>query len=362
MDVDRWSAGSSPSLHPLAASLRQIRSFRRRFLWLLALLAALYIVGTIGFLQLPGWKLSDALYMTVITLTAVGYHEIHPLSDLGRLLTAFLLVGGITSMGFWFALITSAIVEMDLAHVFRTQRTMKTIDKLRDHIIVCGAGRTGRQVIKELLGSRTPFVVIELLPERADLVRELYSEALVLEGDATHDETLVRAGIDHAKGLVAALSADTDNLFVCLTARDLQPDLTIVARAFDTETLSKLHRAGADHVVSPNIIGGVRMASLLLRPQVISFLDVVTLGEGISLRLEEVPVAEHSPLAGKGLAEARIRERTGLIVIAIKHHDESHQTGFAYNPGPEESIRPLDTLIVLGEQEQVERLRSIARS
>ncbi|MFQ5678121.1 MAG: potassium channel family protein [Gemmatimonadota bacterium] len=301
----------------LAATLRRIALFRRRFVWLLALGTALLVLGTLGFLALPGWNFSDALYMTVITLTAVGYQEVHPLNDAGRLLAGFLLAGGITSMGLWFALITSAIVEMDLAHVFRTRRTMKEIDRLRDHIVVCGAGGTGRQVMEELAASGMPLVAIELDPERADSLREMDSGPLVLEADATEDETLLSAGIRHARGLVASLSADTDNLFVCLSARDLNPDLTIVARAFQEETVSKLYRAGADHVVSPNISGGTQMASVLLRPQVMSFLDVVTRGEGISLRLEEVQVPEGSTLAGTTLADARIRERTGLIADQV---------------------------------------------
>lgn len=337
----------------------RLGNFRDRFLGLLLFVCLFLAAGTIGFLQFPGWSLSDALYMTVITLTAVGYEEVHPLTDAGRVLATFLLVGGITSMGLWFALITSTIVEMDLGHVFRTRRTMREIEKLSDHIVVCGAGRTGRQVIKELAASRTPYVVLELDPERADVVREMDEGVLVLEADATHDESLVRARIGQARGLVAALSADTDNLFVCLSARDLQPKLTIVARAFDEETVSKLYKAGADHVVSPNVTGGIRMASVLLRPQVMSFLDVLTTGEGMSLRMEEVRVPDGSPLADCSLEEAAIPQKTGLIVIAIRHDGKRDRgEAFRYNPGPHERIRPGDVLVVLGTPEQVDGLEA----
>lgn len=340
----------------------QVAAFRRRFLGVIALVLTLWVLGTSGFL-IAGWSFSDAAYMTVITLSAVGYQEVRPLDDAGRAWATFLLAGGITCMGLWFALITSAIVEMDLAHVFRTRRTMKRIDQLEDHTIVCGAGRTGRQVVKELVASGMPYVVVEIDPDRADQLREMDPGALVLEADATEDETLVHARIGHARGLVAALSADTDNLFVCLTARDLQPKLTIVARAFDEHTTTKLHRAGADHVVSPNITGGIRMASVLLRPQVVSFLDVVTLAEDISLRLEEVTVPETSALVDQDLATAGVRERTGLIVIAIRHQEATpREASSLYNPGPEESIRPGDTLIVLGEPEQVDRLQQLVRT
>ena len=332
-----------------------MKVFRQRFLLLLWLLVALVVIGTVGFQTLPEYNLSDALYMTVITLTAVGYEEIHPLGDGGRALATFLLLGGITGMGLWFALITSAIVEMDLAHVFRTRRTMKTLEKTRQHIVVCGAGRTGLQVIKELINSGLPYVVIERDPDHADLVRKLDEEALILEADATHDETLVEARIGHARGLIAALSLDTDNLFVCLSARDLQPNLTIVARARDEKTMGKLYTAGADHVVSPDISGGIRMASLLLRPQVMSFLDVVTQTGREPLLLAEVEVPDGSPLLGCSLAEALIPRKTGLIVIAIKHGDERRGT-FIYNPGPDEQIRAGDVLIVMGNTRQIDTL------
>ncbi len=339
-----------------------MRTLRRRILWVIAYVVVLLVVGTVGFLSFSGWTLSDAFYMTVITLSAVGYEEVHPLDDAGRMLASALLVGGITAMGLWFALITSALVEMDLAHVFRTRRIMRAIEKLTGHIIVCGAGRTGREVVRQLSKSRQPYVVIERDSGRAQLIREMDPDALVLEGDATQDETLVNAGIGRARGLVAALSAETDNLFVCLSARDLQPNLTIVARAFDEETMGKLYKGGADHVVSPNITGGTRMASVLLRPQVMSFLDVVTRGEGLSLLLEEVAVPDGSAMADCTLEEARIPQKTGLIVIAIRHSETESREPFLYNPGPEERIREGDVLIVLGREEQIDRLRGVLAS
>lgn len=335
-----------------------MRQFVRRFTGVLALLLVLVAIGTVGFQRFPGWNLADAVYMSVITLTALGYREVHPLTGGGRLLAGFLVAGGITAIGLWFALLTSAIVEMDLAHVFRTRRTMKEIGKLRNHFLVCGAGRTGTQVIREFEEAGVEYVVIEHRPERANELREAYSEALIIEADATRDEALTEAGIHDARGLVACLSGDTDNLFVCLSARDLQPDLTIVARAYDEETLKKLYKAGADHVESPNLTGGSRMASMLLRPEVISFLDVVTRGDGLTLRLEQVGISEASDLAGRTLAEAKIRQRTGLIVIAVRR--EEAEDGFEYNPGPEEMLRNGDVLLVLGTQEQVSLLREAA--
>ena len=334
--------------------------FLKRLAFVVGFTMSLVAVGTAGFLQFPGWSFSDAAYMAVITITAVGYQEVHPLTDAGRIFAGFLLAGGITSMGLWFALITAALVEMDLAETFRTRSLMKKVQEMSDHVVVCGAGRTGRQVIRELHASDVPYVVVERDPDRADLIRdEIDPDALVLESDATRDETLEEAHLREAWGLVAALSADTDNLFVCLSARDMCPDLTIVARAYDEEATSKLYRAGADHCVSPNVTGGTRMASMLLRPQVMSFLDVVTGMDDMPLRLEEVNVLEGSQLAEHTLAEAAIPQKTGLIVIAITHRDPQDEGRLVYNPGPDEKIRPGDVLIVLGYPEQVDGLRAI---
>ena len=332
--------------------------FRQRFLGASLFTLTLVAIGTAGFSSMPGWSLSDGFYMTIITVSSVGYEEVRPLEGTGgRLFTTLIVLGSVAALGIWFALITSTLVEMDLAHAFRRRRTMKAIEKIRNHIIVCGGGRMGRQVIKELVKSRMPYVVIEIDPAGADKVRELDPDALILEGDATHDEMLVQARIGHARGLVGALSADTDNLFVCLTARDLQPGLTIVSRAYDEDAGAKLRKAGANHVVSPNVSGGIRMASVLLRPQVMSFLDVVTRSEDLELLLEQIPVPANSPLDGVPLARAEIPRKTGLIVLAIKHGEDRREP-FIYNPGPSEQVRSGDTLIVLGRPEQLDRLRA----
>lgn len=319
--------------------------------------ATLLSLGTLGFLQQPEYDLSDAFYMTVITLSAVGYEEVHDLETGGRILASFLILGGLTLLGVWFALVTSAIVEMDLAHVFLTRRTMKKIETLKEHYIVCGAGRTGRQVARELQAAGKQFVVIEKEGDRAEALREEIPDVLIVESDATRDESLIEARIGTAAGLVACLSADTDNLFVCLSARDLQPGLTIVARAYNEQTLQKLYVAGADHVVSPNLTGGMRMAAMLLQPQVVSFLDVATRSEELDLRLEEVHVPPSSPFEDQTLAEARIPSKTGLIVIAARHSDAPGRDGpWVYNPGPDHRILAGDVLIVMGREEQIDLL------
>ena len=337
--------------------------FTRRFAWVIAFAAVLILIGTLAFHFLAGWTVREALWMTVITVTAVGYEEVRPMTPVAEGIASVLLVGGLTMMGLWFALLTSAIVEMDLGEAFRIRRTMNRIEALKNHFVVCGAGRTGKQVIRELIEAGTPYLVVERSAERAEALRREFPEILVLEADATKDESLVSARIGTARGLVACLSQDTDNLFVCLSARDLQPNLNIVARAYDEQTMQKLYIAGADHVVSPNLTGGMRMAAMLLRPEVVSFLDVVTRGDGLTLRLEEVRIQSGSPLAGHTLAEARIPQKTGLIVIAIRHLDPRGREGpWSYNPGPQEEIRIGDVMIVLGNAEQITRLHREAQS
>ncbi len=333
--------------------------FFRRFIVALGILGVLVVLGTLGYMVLEGWGLGDSLYMTVITLTAVGYSEVHPLSHVGRTFTMVVLIGGLTWMGLWFALITSFIVELDLTHVFRRRRMTREIAELKDHVIVCGAGRTGRQVLQELEAMKAPWVAIERSPERVEGLRGQHEHALVVEGDATHDDTLLQAGLEHARGLVACLSADTDNLFVCLSARDLKPDLTIVARAYEEETMDKLYRAGATHVVSPNVSGAIRMASVLLRPSVVSFLDIATRSSELALRMEQTAIDERSPVAGKTLAEAQIPQGTGLIVIAMRKEADGQRDGrFVFNPVADTRLDPGDELIVLGTREQIERLRT----
>ena len=235
----------------------------------------------------------------------------------------------------------------------------RRIDDLKDHVIVCGAGRTGTEVVRELQQSSANWVVIEEDAESVSRLTKALPDALVIQGDATRDSELEAAGIHHAQGLVACLSHDTDNLFICLSARDLNPDLAIVARASEEETRDKLYRAGASHVVSPEISGGIRMASMLLRPTVMSFLEVATRSSDHALRIEETRVAEGDRLVGATLEEARIPEETGLIVIAVRRGGGGGD--FQFNPGSSTRIESGDELVVLGERAQVHRLRTYLR-
>jgi len=336
-----------------------MRMFIPRFLAAFAYLLGLSLVGMVGYMLIEGWPMHDAFYMSVITITSVGFAEIRPLSQAGRDLTMVLLLGGATGIGIWFALITSLIVEFDLNDVRRRRRIMRSIAALSDHIVVCGGGRTGRQVIEELMALGQEFVVIEQDAKRLAWIQEQHPDVLTVMGDATLDTNLKEAGVDRARGLLTCLSADTENVFVCLSARHLKPDLTIVARALEEAALDKLYRAGADHVVSPNVSGAIRMASMLLRPDVVTFLDIATRSDGLELRFEQAAISEDSKLAGLTLMQAKIPQETGLIVIAVrKRTDETHT--WVFNPAADTMLAPGDQVIVLGQPNQVEKLKRYA--
>jgi len=331
-----------------------IRSFLIRLAWAFLYLGLLLAVGSLGYTLIEEWSLKDALYMSAITLSAVGYDEVRPLSEAGRWFTMGLIFLGISALGIWIGLLTSFIVESDLHHTIKRRKTMKAIAKLSDHVLVCGAGRTGRQVVQELRPSEHDFVVIEKDPAKVALLSEEHPDVLIVEGDATLDHTLEYANIAKARGLVASLSKDTDNVYVALSARSLNPGLTIVARAYEDESVQKLYRAGADHVVSPNVTGALRMTAVLLRPSVVSFLDVATRSPDVDLRLEEATVSESSKICGRTLRDARIREETGLMVIAVRK--PANGGDFVFNPVADTRLDRGDEMIVLGKPDQIERL------
>ncbi len=322
--------------------------FEGRLLGAVLFTVSLTIIGTTGFALMPEYSLSDAFFMTVITVSAVGYGEIQTLTDGGRVFASFMIAGGIVTLAIWFALITATLVELDLTQTLKRRRMMKRINDVDDHVILCGVGRTGLAAIKRFVARGTPYVAIESDAAHLEGARQLDPDALAIVGDATDDESLMAAGIDRARGLIAALSADTDNAFVCLAARELNPDLTIVGRARAEESVSKLRKAGADRVVTPAATSGIQLASLVLRPDVTLFTDFGTSGDAMGLILEQVSVSESSEVAGLTLDEAQIRARTGLLVVAIHRGGDVGGEGPVYNPGPEERVRPGDLLVVLG--------------
>lgn len=319
------------------------------------LFAAIFTAGTTGFMAVEGWPFLDALYMTTITLSTVGFQEVHPLSTGGRLVAMALILGGTGSLLYGLSVVTAFIVEGELRELLGKRRMEKALAKLHAHVIVCGAGETGKHVVEELLNTQTPCVVIE-----QDLAKlkhlERFGGMPVIEGDASDGVVLSRARIDIARGLITTLPSDKDNLFVILTARELNPTLRIVSRVIEDDSHAKLRKAGADAVVSSNQIGGLRLASELIRPHVVSFLDTMLRDHHRILRIEEAEVMPGSPVVGKTLGELDLVSRVGLVVIAKRRGAKGE---FVYNPKASTPLDAGDFLIVCGEPAQLETLRHI---
>ena len=319
----------------------------------IVLLALLICGGTIGYMTIEDLSFLESLYMTVITISTVGFQEVNVLSTEGRLFTIALIVCGLFIAAFAVTVVSTFVIEGELRFLVRRRLMENSVAKLKNHYIICGAGQTGQHVVNQFKKRGVSFVVLELDQTKVEHIINQGGPAIV--GDATMEEDLLKVGIERAKGLLCCLSNDADNVFTVLTARGIKPELLIVSRAIDDKADLKLLKAGADKVVSPNEIGGSRMASLILRPAVVSFLDVITRAGEMVIDLEQVTVNNSSSLNGKSLSEARIPEQTGLIVLAIKRSDGDT----VINPGPGFILTEQDALIVLGKEEQVEKLQAL---
>ncbi|OGW91181.1 MAG: hypothetical protein A3D28_04955 [Omnitrophica bacterium RIFCSPHIGHO2_02_FULL_63_14] len=326
----------------------------RRLRAAILLLLATLLVGVAGYQLLEGWSALDALYMTVITLATVGYGETHPLSSAGRVFTIALIMTGVGVLTYGVTAATAFVVEGTLTNLIGRRKMEAEIRKLCDHIILCGIGETGRHIAEELSKTHVPFVVIDNDSDRIKSLEKI-GRLLSIAGDATQDDILLRARILQAKGLIAALPQDRDNVFVVLTARALNPNLRIVSKAIGPESQPKLAKAGADATVSTPVIGAMRMASELIRPTVVSFLDTMLRADGGSVRIEEVTLPPRSTLVGRKLREAAIYEQTGLLVMAIGKGQV-----YEFNPSPEFQLQEGDGLIVCCSPEQLARLRALA--
>jgi voltage-gated potassium channel len=333
---------------------------RKRTFLIFYLLIAIIIVGTIGYSLLLDISLMDAIYMTVITMSTVGFQEVAPLTAPAQLFTIILIFFSLGTIGYTGSQLIGFFFGGRLQEIWREQRMKDQLSEMKNHIIVCGAGETGRHVIESLEKEDVDFVVIEFEEEKLEAVKE-YSSVIAFQGDATSDEVLEKAGISRAKGLVASLNNDANNLYTVLSARQLNPDLNIVARAITHDSHEKLIRAGADKTVSPNEIGGHRIASMLLKPSVIAFLNTITHSGKIDLNLNEVVIRDGSRLSHRTLMDANIPEQTDLIIIAVKENDNAVD-GIIFNPTKEYMLKPGQTLIVLGEDADLNKLKKLAES
>ncbi|NNG26710.1 MAG: TrkA family potassium uptake protein [Ignavibacteriaceae bacterium] len=317
----------------------------------LFVLLAIIITGTSGFMLIEGWNVADSLYMTIITITTTGFEEVHQLSTEGEVFTLILLMVSFGTVIYIGGTGVQILVE---SKFFRRKKMQKKIEHLKDHYIVCGYGRMGTHICNDLGRAKVPFVVIENNPVNKTKLDEL--EYLYDLGDASNDETLLRTGVKNAKGLVAVLSSDAENVFTTLSAKTLNPGIFVVARAIDDHTEPKLLKAGANRVVKPYELGGVRMAEILLKPGVMDFIDVVAGNNKIDLQIEEITVKKGSSMDKKTLAELPVRSDLNIIIVSIQNEDKGL---FIYNPKGDTIVDEGNKLIAIGERDNLEKLKNL---
>jgi voltage-gated potassium channel len=327
----------------------------RRVLSLGGILVVIVLLGSLGYVWLEGWSFFDSLYMTVITLTTVGYGDFHPTTPASRLYTMALILIGVGFMLYVITSLARVVVEGEIREVLGRRKLLKQIKKLRDHYIICGFGRIGEIIARQLKERGIPLVIVENNPDLIPSLEE--SGYYYILGDASKEEVLLEAGIERAKGLVAVVSSDANNVFITLTARSLNPNLFIVARGAEPGSQQKLLRAGADRVESPYELGGRKMAQTILRPNVTTFIDLA-MKEEVDLSMEEVMVAPTSPLVGLALRDSGIRQKLNIIVVAIKRASGE----MLFNPSPGTQIFAGDTLIALGMRQSLDELEKMAGS
>jgi voltage-gated potassium channel len=314
----------------------------RRLTATLLALGALLFAGTLGYMKIEGWSAIESLYMTVITLTTVGFSEVHALTAGGRIFTICLILLGVGLAAFLLSSIFEHVMSEEWRHRWRSRRRFKMIDQMKDHVIICGLGRMGRFISEQMVAEGVSFLIIEVDEEAARSgERDGYA---VLQGSAADEETLKLAGIDRSRTLVAAANSDAENVFIVLTARELNPDVQILARAQAQSSEGKLKRAGADRVILPYALGGQRIVSLVRRPGVADFLDVAMHSGELELRLDEVTVDSESELTGVTLANAKPREEHGVTVLAIRPPGRSYLT----TPQANDQLSSGSSLIILG--------------
>jgi voltage-gated potassium channel len=331
----------------------KLERFRLLNIVLMALLV-LTACGTVGFHFIEGWPWFDSFYMVITTFTTIGYQEVHPLSHAGRVFNSFLIIAGVSLVFVMIGSFTQALLEFELGKFFGKRRMEREVAGLRNHYIICGAGRVGHSVARELARKPCSFVIIES-EERS--IAELDSKWLVLMGDAASEKTLREAGIARAAGLVAATTTDATNIYIVLTARSLNPSLKIIARASEERAEKHLKTAGADVVISPYAAAGHRIAQSFLRPKVLDFLDIATARSGtFEMIIEEIRVAEGSPLAQATVGSSGIHHQFGIMILAIRRSDGETR----FNPTARDSINAGDYLIAMGEPGQLGKLEALA--
>lgn len=331
---------------------------KRRLYFLLAAIAMVFILGSSGYYILYGGAQSfiNCIFMTVITLTSVGYGEVLPVTGNppAEFFTMLLIIFGMGIILYGISTLTALLIEGELTDILRKNKMEKAIGKLSKHYILCGGGETGRPLLNELIKNRETVVLVESDRNRVETCRSISEDLLYVEGDATDDQNLVKAGIDRAAGIIISLPSDKDNLYITMTARMLNRNIRIITRITDESHTPKLKKAGADRVVSPNVIGALRMASEMIRPAAVDFLDQMLRGQNGILRIHEIPISPESAFRGKTIKASGIKDRFNLLVLGIKNTDGR----ISFNPDPDMLLEDGMTLIIMGDIQDIKKAQS----
>jgi voltage-gated potassium channel len=320
---------------------------------------SIIMIGVAGYMIIEKWQFIDAFYMTIITLTTVGFMEVQPLSPTGRIYTVFIIVVGFSVIIYGLGVITAFFVEGELLGILRRKSMEKQISKLNNHYIICGYGDMGKHVVGEFMKTQNSIVVIEKDENEINLLSEKFQDVPYINGDASLDAVLIRAGIERAKGLITTFASDKNNLFVVLTARSLNGNLRIVARSMEEDAEHKLKTAGANSVVSASSIGGMRIASEMLRPNVVSFLDDMLRSKNNVFRVGEAAVEKGSKVEGLSIKDSNIFRDIGLVIIAVR---DSIKGEYVYNPKSETELKTDDVIVVMGMIEQINKLKTYTQA
>ena len=331
----------------------------KRFILPILLIVLVIVSGTVGFMFLEKYTFLDSLYMTMITISTIGYGEVHQLNNAGRIFNIFLIIGSLSTTAFAFSIITRYVIDGEMNLFFKNRRLMKDIQKLEGHVIVCGYGRNGKQATETLKLHKTKFVIIEMDDQRIAEIDMEDNKTLYVKGDATLDETLLKAGILNAKALVTALPKDADNVFIVLSARSLSNTIQIISRASNAGSVAKLKKAGADNVILPDKIGGTHMATLVTKPDVIEFIDYLSGEEGEAIHLEAVSYQSlPNEIKDKSLSTIMQWRKTGVNCLGVKNNEGK----FVFNPDDGIIITKGMKVIVLGSKEQIAQMKGNVES
>jgi len=324
----------------------------------IALVALLIVIliGTFGYSLIEGWNILDSLYMSVITISTVGFQEVHQLSSTGRVFTIFFIIFGVGTTLYAVGAGAQLMLEGQIRSILGRRKMSKKIQETKDHYIICGYGKVGQQIYSEFSSRQVPCTVVEKEPLVVE--KAIKDGALVIQGDSTQDSILEEAGIKRAKGLISAVASEADNVVISLSARELNPDIVIVARAETEESEKKLLRAGANRAISPHTLGGTRRALAALRPHLVDFMQVATSARGMEMRIEELEVKEGSTISNSTLKDCELRLRVGVIVLGI--HKKTGQ--MIFTPPSDAKMEPGDTLIAIGKREDLEKLEKLTSS